>query len=56
MTQIGGIWMNEDVKNDPKKVAEICEYFARQIDEMNLSYYYQHYPNKKYNPNNTSQE
>ena len=44
MTQIGGIWMNEDVKNDPKKVAEICEYFARQIDEMNLSYYYQHYP------------
>ncbi len=43
-TQIGGIWICEDAKEDHGKVAEICKDFANQLGAMGLSYYYQHYP------------
>lgn len=44
-TQIGGIWVSDAVLADSEnRVADICQYFARQLAEMGLSYYYQHYP------------
>lgn len=43
-TQIGGIWINDDLKEQTAKIAEICQDFARQLAELGLSYYYQHYP------------
>lgn len=43
-TQIGGIWINNDLKEQTAKIAEICQDFARQLADLGLSYYYQHYP------------
>ena len=43
-TQIGGIWMSEDITEDAEKVTAVCQQFARKLGEMGLSYYYQHYP------------
>ena len=43
-TQIGGIWINDDLKEQTSKIAEICQDFARQLADLGLSYYYQHYP------------
>lgn len=44
-TQIGGIWVSDAVLADSEnRVADICQDFARQLAEMGLSYYYQHYP------------
>ena len=44
-TQIGGIWVSDAVLADSKnRIADICQDFARQLAEMGLSYYYQHYP------------
>ena len=42
-TQIGGIWLADTVSS-PDIVATICQDFARQLGELDLSYYYQHYP------------
>lgn len=44
MTQIGGIWLREDVRADADLVQSVCADFARQLDALRLSYYYQHYP------------
>ena len=43
-TQIGGIWLREDVANTPDKVTTICQLFAEQLSALKLHYYYQHYP------------
>lgn len=44
-TQIGGMWVSDAVLADSEnRVADICQYFAQQLAEMGLSYYYQHYP------------
>ena len=44
-TQIGGIWLSDDVLSDSaNRMTEICQEFARQLAELGLSYYYQHYP------------
>ena len=44
-TQIGGIWVSDAVLADSEnRIADICQDFARQLAEMGLSYYYQHYP------------
>lgn len=43
-TQIGGIWINDGFKEQTSKIAEICQDFARQLADLGLSYYYQHYP------------
>ena len=43
-TQIGGIWFNEEIENQTEKIANICQEFARQLTDLGLSYYYQHYP------------
>ena len=43
-TQIGGIWIAETLLDNEKKVAEISLDFANKLNEMGLSYYYQHYP------------
>lgn len=43
-TQIGGIWMSEDITEDAEKVTAVCQQFARKLGEMGLSYYYQQYP------------
>lgn len=44
MTQIGGIWFREDFCDTPEVVETVCREFAQQLDEMHLSYYYQHFP------------
>lgn len=43
-TQIGGVWLSEAAQADGNKVGEICADLARQLAELGLSYYYQHYP------------
>ena len=43
-TQIGGVWLSEAALADSNKVGEICADLARQLAELGLSYYYQHYP------------
>lgn len=43
-TQIGGIWLRKDIVNDTAKVEAISLYFAQQLAELRLHYYYQHYP------------
>mgnify|MGYP003320529955 CR=1 FL=1 len=43
-TQIGGVWLREDIVNDTAKVEAISLYFAQQLAELRLHYYYQHYP------------
>ena len=42
-TQIGGIWLREDIANDTDKTATVCQQFAQQLSELGLHYYYQHY-------------
>ena len=42
-TQIGGIWISETLTNE-KIIVEICQQFVQQLDNIGLSYYYQHYP------------
>lgn len=44
MTQIGGMWLREDVRNNEDKVREVCRQFQNELRALNLSYYYQHYP------------
>lgn len=43
MTQIGGIWFREDIRDSQEVVQSICQEFAQQLAEMRLSYYYQHF-------------
>lgn len=44
-TQIGGIWISsEALADNANLVSEIGQDFARQLAELGLSYYYQHYP------------
>ena len=38
-TQIGGIWINENLKMPTSKIAEICQDFARHLADLGLSYY-----------------
>ncbi len=42
-TQVGGIWVSDDVQ-DTVEMEAICTEFKRKIDEMGLSYYYQQFP------------
>jgi hypothetical protein len=45
MTQIGGIWMSDSWRKEiGDRMAEVCEAFAQSLANMDLSYYYQHYP------------
>lgn len=44
MTQIGGIWINENIKDDANLLTNICKDFSQKLAEMNLCYYYQQYP------------
>ena len=44
MTQIGGMWLVEDVRSDVEEVRQICALFVQALETMRLSYYYQHYP------------
>ena len=39
-TQIGGIW----VAGNENRVSDACQDLVRQLAELELSYYYQHYP------------
>jgi hypothetical protein len=44
-TQIGGMWLADDVLVDGgNRVVDVCQDFARQLADLGLSYYYQHYP------------
>lgn len=44
-TQIGGVWLADaSLSANDSRVAEICQDFARQLEELGLSYYYQQYP------------
>ena len=44
MTQIGGLWLCEVVRNDTTVARQICTLFMETIQTLRLSYYYQHYP------------
>lgn len=44
MTQIGGMWLCEVVRNDTTAARQICTLFMETIQTLRLSYYYQHYP------------
>ena len=44
MTQIGGMWLCEVVRNDTTVARQICTLFMETIQTLRLSYYYQHYP------------
>ena len=44
MTQIGGIWLREDIREDTQQIQEICQDFTLKLKELHLAYYYQHYP------------
>ena len=44
-TQIGGIWISDvALPDNVDRLTEICQDFTRQLAELGLSYYYQHYP------------
>ena len=43
-TQIGGIWLAQNVLSDNDRVATICQDFTQQLASLGLSYYYQHFP------------
>ena len=42
-TQIGGIWVTEQITADRWKTAEVCRALKEQLDGLNLAYYYQQY-------------
>ena len=42
-TQVGGIWVREDVTGDKWKTAEVCRALKEQLDGLGLAYYYQQY-------------
>ena len=50
MTQIGGIWLDKSLRNedgsvwDRAELKNICTFMHQRLAEMNLCYYYQHYP------------
>lgn len=44
LTQMGGIWIREDLQRNEQQVLRICRSFTQQLKEMNLGYYYQQYP------------
>lgn len=43
-TQIGGMWIRDDIANNTHILTTICKHFAEQLAELKLHYYYQHYP------------
>ncbi len=43
-TQIGGMWIVPAVRDNYASVRAICEDFTKQLAELKLAYYYQHYP------------
>lgn len=42
-TQIGGIWVTEEVTADRWKTAEVCRAVKEQMDGLGLAYYYQQF-------------
>ncbi|MBR5855624.1 MAG: GNAT family N-acetyltransferase [Paludibacteraceae bacterium] len=44
MTQMGGIWIHECVRDDEHAVKQICALFCEALQTLRLSYYYQHFP------------
>lgn len=44
MTQIGGIWIRQEMQDNSELMLQICTEFHRQLEELQLSYYYQHFP------------
>ena len=44
-TQIGGIWLSDTAQSENEnRISEACQDLARQLEDLGLSYYYQHYP------------
>lgn len=43
-TQIGGIWLRDDIRDDAARVVAVCQAFNQALSLLGLSYYYQHYP------------
>ncbi len=42
-TQIGGIWLRQDVATDMTRTKLVCQQFCQELANMGLSYYYQHF-------------
>ena len=43
-TQIGGLWLDEQHEFTPEELTSVCEEVAKQLKELKLHYYYQHFP------------
>ena len=43
-TQIGGIWLREDIATSAERTSILCQQFTSQLAVLKLHYYYQHYP------------
>ena len=43
-TQIGGIWLREDIATSAERTSILCQQFTSQLAALKLHYYYQHYP------------
>ena len=44
MTQIGGIWLDENREFSTEELASVCEEINRQLEAMKLHYVYEQYP------------
>ena len=44
MTQIGGIWLDENKEFSTEELVFVCDELSRQLQAMKLHYYYQQYP------------
>lgn len=44
MTQIGGLWLRNDIRNDAQAVKRVCASLNEQLLSLKLCYYYQQYP------------
>ncbi len=43
-TQIGGIWIRSDLRENMMEVQRICHDMQKQLEHLRLAYYYQHFP------------
>lgn len=43
-TQIGGVWIDPDYKDNTEILQQITHFFAQHIEQLQLAYYYQQYP------------
>jgi hypothetical protein len=45
-TQIGGIWLRDDIKVNIEGTKRVCQALTQELADLGVCYYYQHYPIK----------